>query len=307
MSAMTLGDVLDGMFRLIMANWRVYLVALGALIIPFNILNAVFSVGGTGMLSWYADMLRNPGATPSAPPTTESGAAAIIVGSILVALVSFFFVTPVSWGLATHIADGAYRGQTPAPGQVWRATMRRYGALLGVWVLLVLIFIGFAIVFAIVFAIAGAAQSTGFVVFVGVAMIVAALWLLVKLSLAIPPVIVEQAGPGRAIARSWGLVRGRFWRLLGSWVVVAIILIVLTFVFTAGFALVGALAGTFGAVAAGFLGSTLAGILTTPLFLNAALLLYYDSRIRSEAYDLDVMTQGVMAAPPDAPGQPPFA
>ena len=306
MTAMTLGDVLDGMFRLVVANWRVYLVALGALIIPFNILNAVFSVGGTGVLDMYAEMLRNPGGPTPTPPAAEAGTAAMVLGSILVGLVSVLFVTPVTWGLATHIAAGAYLGQTPTPGQVWRATMRRYGVLLALELLLILIFIGVALVFGIVLAIAGVAQSPALVVIASVLALLGAVWLFVKLSLSIPPVVVEQAGPGRAMGRSWALVRGRFWRLLGTWLVIGIILIVLTLVFTAGFALVGALAGTFGAVAAGFVGSTLAGILTTPLFLNAALLLYYDSRIRSEAYDLDVMTQGV-AAPPGAPGQPPFA
>jgi hypothetical protein len=310
LTPLTLADVLDGMFRLVSSNWRVYLIALGSLIIPFNILNGVLSIGGTGMIDMYAGLIESSasGAPPPPPPQPTAGSLGMMMASGLVGMVSFFFVTPVTWGLSTTIAAMAYQGWSPQPREVWRATMRKFGPLIALELLVALIAGAAAVILVILVMMGAATGSVVFGIVLALVGLCGGLWLMVRLSLCVPAVIAENAGPGQALGRSWALTSGRqFWRTLVAWLVAGLILIVLTLVFTAGFAAAGSMAGTRGAIAAGFIGWTIVGIFTTPLFLNAALLLYYDARIRTEAFDLEVMTHHVITTSYLAPGRAPLA
>ncbi|MPZ71998.1 MAG: hypothetical protein GEU74_02000 [Nitriliruptorales bacterium] len=307
---LTLGDALDGMFRLLISNWRVYLVALGVLVIPFNAVAGWVTTEAMGGLDMWVNLIRDP-ADPGPGPTDMP--ATIGVGYAVVQLLSIFVVTPISWGLATHIAAGAYQGGTPTVAGVWRSTLQRYWALLGLMVLYFLVSIGIVLAAALVVGVAGAAAAATGAAAAVTAVVVAVLaaaafcaWMFVKLmSFSLPAMIVERIGPGAALGRSWNLVRSRFWRLLGTWLLIMIILMVVSAVLIGGFALLGAPLGASGAIVGAFLGSIVLGLLTTPLVINAATLLYFDSRIRAEAYDLDIMTQQVTPQPPAAT-EPPF-
>lgn len=300
---MTVGDILDGMFRLLLANWRVYLMALGVIVIPFNAISGWVTTESAGGLGFWTDMVRNPMSStppPAAEPSTAVGAAYFVLQFL-----SFFVVTPITWGLATHLATAAYEGATPTVGGVWRSTLRRFWPLLGLLVLLSLIFVGAMLVVGLAIAGLAAVAPPAVAIVVGIVGVCAAIWLAVQLSLAVPALVAERTGAGDALGRSWSLVRGRFWRVLGTWLLLVIILAVLSLVLIAGFAALGALFGTAGAIVAGVIGSFIVGMLTTPLLFNGLTLLYYDSRIRGEAYDLDVMTEQVASRhPPDANSPP---
>ena len=301
---LTVGDILDGMFRLLLSNWRVYLIALGVLVIPFNIVAGWMSSETVGGFGFWMDMARNPmGTSATAPPSPPSGAMG--GGFFLVQFLSVLVVTPLTWGLAGHLAVGAYERRELTAGGVWRAAWQRFWAMLGLMVLLYLIFIAASIVSAILVAVLAFAGSGEVIAVVGIVVVAALLFFAVKLSLAIPALVAERAGPGTALARSWRLVRGRFWRTLGVVLLMFLILTVVTVIFVAGFALVGAIFGTAGALVAGVLGAFVVGMVTTPLLFNGLTLLYFDSRIRGEAYDLDVMTSQVAPYPQPKQYPPP--
>ena len=307
MEPMTVGDILDGMFRLLVANWRVYLIALGVIVIPFNAISGWLTAESSGGFQFWVDMVRDPMMAAPAPGTEPSSA--VGAGFFVLQLVSFLVVTPITWGLATHLAAEAYAGASPTVGGVWRATLRRFWAILGLLVLLTLMFIAGMLVIGLVVGVLAAAAPPAAVIVVAILAVCAAIWVAVKVSLAVPALVVERVGAGRALGRSWSLVRGRFWRILGTWLLIIIILAVLSLVLIAGFAMLGGLTGVVGAVVAGVIGSFIVGMLTTPLMFNALTLLYFDSRIRGEAYDLDVMSQQVSAHPPSSSPpatEPPF-
>lgn len=303
LNPLTLGDILDGMFRLLLANWRVYLVALGVIVIPFNVVAGWLSTAAVGGVGFWADMIRNPMAPPAAAPAQPS--ATLGVSYFVLQFLSTFVVTPITWGLATHLAVGAYERRELTVGGVWRATMRRFWALLGILVLLGLIFFGMMFGGGLLIGGVAAFAPVAVAVVIGLLVLCVVAWLAVKVSLPVPALVAEGVGPAAALGRSWALTTGRFWRTLGTLVVMFLILLVLSLVFIAGFALVGALFGTTGAIVAGIIGSFVVGMLTTPLTFNALTLLYYDSRIRGEAYDLDVRSQQVAYSPPAGPGAPP--
>ena len=131
-----------------------------------------------------------------------------------------------------------------------------------------------------------------------------ALSLTTKLAFVPSAIVLERLGLGRAIARSWQLTRGSFWRILGTIVLVAVMLGVASQLVTTPIALiagiVGGLAFPTGSDEAviGILIGTYAITLIVSLIVSAitlvvqsatTALLYLDQRIRREGLDLELM------------------
>jgi hypothetical protein len=136
-----------------------------------------------------------------------------------------------------------------------------------------------------------------------------AAWILVRWSVAIPVMLVEGVGPTTSLGRSWNLVRGHWWRLLAIFIVAYL----LTSTISSG---VGALVGGLAALVPGLSADVRGGVFLTAVTLSSALvepvipivltLLYYDLRVRNEAFDLDVLAAAAAAPRPvvGAPGAP---
>jgi hypothetical protein len=105
-------------------------------------------------------------------------------------------------------------------------------------------------------------------------LVIPGLIFLVMLSVSIPALIVEGRRGSDALGRSWNLVRGNFWHVVGVLVVAGLI--------------TGAISGIIGALGgnAWFLRwvfSSIGTIVTAPFTALVAVLLYVDLRARSEA------------------------
>ena len=133
----------------------------------------------------------------------------------------------------------------------------------------------------------------------------------VLLSLSLPVVVLEGRTPFRAFARSWQLVKSSYWRFLGIFALIAVMLValslVLFFILGIGLAILG-VAGQFGpANSAAVSTSALAGVLIGTIALYAVIgtalgtyfsgvlvLLYADARMRREGMDI-VLDQAARA------------
>ena len=292
---LTLADVLDGMFELFLANWRVYIVSLAVLLIPLNFAVSYLTsevYGGQGLIDQFSN--------PAAAEAFFAGGPSLgpFLGLIGVSLVSFLLVTPFVNGVACRIAAHGYEHRQPHTRQVMRFTVGRYAALVGVTALLVLIAIA-------VFALPGAALWASIVLdsamltAVAAALLIAAgllaMFILVRLSLVYAVVIVEQVGPVAAVRRSFALVGGRFWRTLLTLALAGLIAAVVAQVVALPFSVPGSLFGDWAGVVFSTAGGVIAAVLTTPLAANAQTLLYFDGRVRREGYDLDVLSRQVAA------------
>ncbi len=301
LTPLTLGDVLDGMFRLLVSHWRVYLGTVGALLIPYYVVYGWVSV--VDPASGFVGAFRDPMMTQAPPPTTTaspmSGALAALLG------IASLFVTPMTFGLATRVAAEAIEGAAPTVGAVWRSTLAKFWALLGVVFLGLLAVIAAMIVPAILIGVAAAMDSPALAVVMGLVTFGAVVWVYTRLSLSFAVVIVERTGPVAGLRRSWQLTRGRFWRVFGTLLLTYFIVFIVLGLLVAASALIGAAFGATGAVILGAIAYLIGGIIITPLFTNVLTLLYYDGRIRREAYDLDVLTEEV-TADPSAPPERPF-
>jgi hypothetical protein len=131
-------------------------------------------------------------------------------------------------------------------------------------------------------------------------LIVPGLILFTGLILATPALVLEGLPTAtKGMGRSWMLTRGHRWRVFGALVVVGVLLI-LPFLAAGGMAASSLPLGEpDGSVSPTFLlALTAAALLQTliyPLFYCVLTVLYYDLRVRKEAYDLEVLAQELVA------------
>jgi hypothetical protein len=118
-------------------------------------------------------------------------------------------------------------------------------------------------------------------------------------------VMLENVGGGGASGRSRELIRGYWWKTLGLLIVVWLLVAILTSIPTVVIAaILGSGAGSLAArlLITGIVGLII-GVLVQPIPIAATTLLFYDLKIRKEAFDLEAMVQQAGAPPPTAPYQ----
>jgi hypothetical protein len=115
----------------------------------------------------------------------------------------------------------------------------------------------------------------GLIVAVGfILLIIPGIIFLVLLSVSIPVLVVEGRRGTDAMSRSWNLVKGHFWHVLGVILVAALIVGIVS-------GLIGAIGGD--AWVARWIFTAIAQIVTAPFAALVSVLLYLDLRARSEA------------------------
>jgi hypothetical protein len=289
---MDLGDVLDGMFRLGREHWRAFSIGLGLVLIPLALLSSLAVTAIVGPTPPFSELLSDPEAADEfAFGDVSQQELQALVGTAVLSSLASIALTPLVWGTAVHVAATGHRDGTADGMASLRAAGRRYLSLLGTTVL-VFVLPGVVLLVAPVLAAAlGAAGLEGGVVGLvlglgGLVGLVVAVIVAVRVMLAVPVVVVEQAGPIGALNRSNELVRGRTGVLLGSVIVVLIITTIIQFVLGVPFtALAGLQGGAVGATAS-TLGQIVTGIVQNALLGAAFALFYFDRRVRKEGYDL---------------------
>lgn len=256
-----LGDVLAGAFRLYGRWWRTLVPIVAVVTVPLTLLQ-----------EWVVEEL-----VPRVPPEElqrldpeEVGARAL--GALLVT-VAFFLASVALQGALVFASARSVVGWGTGLAEAYRVGLSRLGALLLAGLL------------------AGLAVLVGFVLLVVPGFVV-----LVRLSLFAPALIVERLRARRALARSWDLVRGRSWAVLGALVVGGLVAMAVGALLGA----IAALVSTSWVVLA--LVSGLASALTTPITTLIVVLLYVDQRQRKEGLTLAALEAELGALAVRAPG-----
>lgn len=291
---MTLGDILDGAFRMFTANWRTILIVAGSLIVPVQVLSAFLQ---RDVLSLdLLQMMRDP--TAADVQAIVGGDAVTDLALAGVAGLAAVFVLPFVAGAVAKVVGGSFLGERPEAGPVLRAVGRRWWSLVVSFVLVHLLY-GLPFLLALGVLVAGAVAESGGVIAVGVALLLAgglgALALMALFMAVAPAVVVESLGPLAAMGRSFRLVRPRLFPVLGVALVSGLLASILANVLSAPFTWPGFAVGSEAAWVLVALGSVVGGLVTTPLVAIVATLVYFDARIRHEALDLEVMAAELQA------------
>jgi hypothetical protein len=256
---MSAGDVLDGVFKLLKANFRTIAVMIVILVVPLQILLAFVTrttLGGHGILHAIQD--------PSVTTNTQRSVDSDLV-QVAATILNWLLLPFLAGAIATTVA-ASYLGQQIGPKEAMRASLRRFWALFGAWWIHALT--EYPAMVLLVFP--GVCLETLFV-------------------MAAPAIVIEGLGPIAGLKRSWRLGARNFWPTMGKMLLTGLIASLLQTVLGGVPESVALLIGLKWGWILLALGSALVSLVVLPIAAITSTLLYFDARIRTEGFDLQVI------------------
>jgi hypothetical protein len=226
-------------------------------VIPVQVLLTLVSLSAQ---SDHYNVTISGNATPRLGTNRAQLAATVVV--LVAGVLTHAFVAAVT----TRVVADEYVGYAEPPGQAARTAVRRFLAVIAVGVL-----VGLSELVGLAFCFVGAFAAQAL------------------FSVAIPIVILERRRVFAAMGRSVELTRSHFWHVLGVILSASILSALLNVALAAGLNIWGSRGGspTAIAIAQGIV-NTIAALLTTPFVAAAIVALYFDLRIRDEAFDVQM-------------------
>ena len=284
---MTVSDILDGVFKLFKANAVTIVVIVALFNVPLQLVAAWLqrdALGGAGFL----DALGDPSVLDT-DATQPFGEAGDIWASVAITIASLV-VVPFMAGAISQVVAASYLGETLSAGPALTRTLRRFWALLGGWFIThVPALVAGAAFVLLLFLGPGLGVVVG-VGFLAVLVLGPLLLAVSALSVAVAPaIVVEELGPFAGVRRSWGLVRRRFWAVLG----ISLLAGLITSLVAGALGFVPSVIALFFGLEYGWIvlaaGGILASLVSEPIVAIAATLIYFDLRIRTEGFDLQII------------------
>ena len=288
------GQKLDAAIKLTMGNFGTLMKLVLVLLVPINVLSFVitastlpdeFTAGG--------EFIGGASYEGTADPS-----AGFVVGQVFVNLLGLlaFFLVPA---ICFKTIAAAYLGDRADWRESLSYVFQRFGRFLWLVFLIVLAVVAGFIVSIFVIAISAAIFPL-LLLFSIPAVIAGWLYLGTSWWPALPALLLEDVRGFKALGRSHGLVRGRWWSTFGTLFLAWLLSLVITFL-TAGllalltYAAVGD--DTITAIALNFLANLVASALTTPFLAAVTIIVYFDLRVRKEAFDLELLARGIGGRP----------
>lgn len=238
---MTLGDIFNGAFSYVRDNPRTtFVLALVVMALASSVSAIASAFLPAETFTSFDEIMADPAALDPDDPIFQTSPLVSLLSLVggLITLVG----GAILLGLLAAVVGMAVLGRRLTVAEAWEAVRGRVGSIIG----LAFIKLGMQIIMAIVFFIAmmivvfvavllslafqslGAAIAVGLlIVLLGIAAVAApALWIWVRLYYAMPLVVLERLGPFQAIARSWRLSQGAWWRTFGYWLLALLIVVV---------------------------------------------------------------------------------
>ena len=288
---LTLGEIYDGAIRSIRTNPAVMFVLSAVLVTLATVVQGVATWG------LFEDLNALVGMDPAEMENMATGPLlatlqSALIGYTISGFVSFLITTILN-GLLIHAVSQAVIGRKMSLEEVWRATKGQIPRLLAlslvVSVLLILVAaVGVGLI--VLLTLTQSAVLIGFgVLFLVVAMVAAMFAVITLTVLATPALVLERAKVFTALRRSVTLTRKMFWRVLGIYLLTALLVGVLTSVLSYPASMFGQILGSAtGAYLLSLVAGVIAMAVTTPFMAAVTALLYIDVRIRLEGLDVEL-------------------
>ena len=298
---LTMGEIWSGVFATVRGNP-------GATLGLALLTTALALVPATALAIWLASQDLGLAAVFRADPFGDPNLSADAYSdATLASYVPGLAMWVVSLLLPLFVAlviGHAIQGRKVTLGQTWQQTRGRILPAIGTTLLIVGMFAGVIIVVLLaaagIWASGDGGGSVALTVLLVVGFAAAAVYLWVKVSFAVTIVVLESAGPRRAVRRSWRLTGGRpFWRIFGIRLLTTIVASIAGSIVATPIGLIALFASDApdAPSMAWVLPLTQAvsilvqGVLVTPFVSGVDSLLYVDQRIRREGLDVQLMQQ----------------
>ena len=250
--ARTLGDILSTAFEVYKANAAKLITIVAIVVIPLAFVGSLFQ----NVLFKVETEEITIGGTTVETITSSRGFFAFLAATMIVAALAYVmaFVLQSIW---VRAAAQAVLGDPVDAQASYRYGFKRFGSVALIAILSGLIIFGGLLLFVI----------PGFI-------------FAVFLSLVIPALVVENRRGADALGRSWNLVSGSFWHVLGTVLVAGILAAVVS-------GLIGALGGSNFFLS--WIFGSIGQIITTPFTALVSVILYLDLRARHESLTADTL------------------
>jgi hypothetical protein len=259
---MTVSDILDGAFKLIKANALTVFGIAAAISLPLQLISSYFLNRNFPGLSDFR-ALSDPSVAQASVDSQQSGGQLALGGA---ALLLTLIVTPFIAGAISRVVAASYLGDELKAGPALRTTLRR------------------AIPLLVAFFLVHLLELPAFI-----ACILPGLCLMALYQAVAPAIVVEEIGPIAGMRRSWRLMRHRLW----GYMLIALLAGFISSFLRQVLAFLPALAAVLAPHSVRWfiigLGSGLATVLTVPIVAVVATLVYFDARIRTEGFDLQMI------------------
>ncbi len=258
------GEILDAAIKIYLRNARVLMAAAATVVVPLQILTALV------LMSTYSSGSDiNVGFSNVGTTATHAEVAARLGSS---AIVELFAIIGTTFTLATSVKaiSDSYLGAAAD----YRTSIS-FGArrLLPLLAMLILYYLGLIV---------------GFIL-----LIIPGIWLYASWSVATPALLIERRNPFRALGRSLGLVRGRWWPTAGVLLIASVMVAVLSGVIEGlltAVALTSHPSIVFASVIVA-LAAAVSTIVLNPFSATVITVLYYDLRVRHEGLDVQLLAE----------------
>jgi ethanolamine utilization microcompartment shell protein EutS len=295
-------EILDGAIATLRLHWRK--------VIGFTVAIGLVTEAVTAVLehqfsdtSSLDDLQDNPDPTATDIVHAMGGSMAATGLTLLITM----FASVIATALIATVVSRAVLGRQVTAAELRRDARERLPHLLGLAVLMPLITcltVGVGALPGILISVAGAKEAGAALgILGGFAGALVMIWLYIQLSLTAPALMLEKQGVVASMKRSWKLVTGAWWRVLGIQLLALILVTIVTSIIALPFLLVGdAVAGdgssgffSTGATSSWTylvilgVGGTIGTAVTLPITAGCTTLLYLDQRIRRESLDIELI------------------
>ncbi len=285
---LSFGETLEGAFKALRHNPKaIILVPAGVFLVSQIIVTA---------LAWgfYSHPLfTDPYYAPNG--FEEFFEPSLWTGLVLAALLNWVVTLLVQAGVTISASRSAL-GQRISVADVVRMAMRRLPSVVMLSFLTALAWT--VAIFLYVLAIIGpgggdSALGVGVLGILGLGVL--GVWIGVKLTIALPAIVLEQVSAFKGIARSWRLTKGRFWPIFGLLIVSGLIVWFVSVAISIPLSLFSSFSSLSDPASAAMwanvsqgLSTYLTSLISVPFLGALYVIIYTDQRMRQEGFDLDL-------------------
>jgi len=270
-----IGEILDVSLKIVWRNAGTLIRAVVFVVLPVQIVSALLGA------SIAPDARTSFTFEPSSQPTVSRSDVNAAVGYAVVVVVLALVSSTIANGACFRAIASAYLGERTGWRESLAFAVRRFGSLLWITILV------------------------GFLSLLGaIACVIPGVYLWVSFAVAVPVMMTEGIRGRKALGRSRKLVRNFWWRTLAVAVLGYILTGIVSGVISGlvlGLAFFNTSLGSVTGIVANIVAQTLSKVLTVPFIAAFVTVLYFDLRVRKEAFDLELLARRIgVEPPPDA-------
>lgn len=287
------GDIVDRVFALYRSRPLLYLAAAAIPYLVFVLLIAGVTLALAASFSGLAEFANAIalGATPN--PAIFASAIGTFFVFILFIVIAAVLILSLQTTALVYAMSARYLGRQVTLGETLRAGLRAAPRVIGTGLLIfiALVLMWTALIIAMVLY-----QQAWFVAIVALGGVVASFFILASTLVAPVVATIESVGPIGAIRRAFSLSKGNRWRILGLQLLLLLINGVISAVVSAVF--VTTIISDPGLrAAAQQVVNAVTTIAWAPVEWGTFAILYYDLRVRREAFDLQLAAEALPREP----------